>query len=72
MKHDRSQTQRKAHRLLQLVKLFSEVGCNMGDSITGLSGAGGSKLDSLLPHGVQLRVAILQGNHTAEHDVDAC
>ena len=44
----------------------------MCDSLTGLSGAGGPKLDSLLPHGVQLRVAILQGNHAAEHDVNAC
>lgn len=30
------------------------ISSNMGDDITGLSGTGGAKLDSLPPHGVQL------------------
>lgn len=43
----------------------------MGDSITGLCGAAGPKLDSLPPHGVLLRAPLLQGDDSAEHDVHA-
>lgn len=43
----------------------------MGDSLTGLRGAAGPKLDSLPPHGVLLRAALLQGDDPAEHDVHA-
>ncbi len=42
----------------------------MGDSVTGLRSAAGPKLDCLPPHGMPLRVAILQRNDPAEHDVD--
>ena len=46
-----------------------DISSHMGNSVTGLCGAAGPKLNSLPPHGVLLRAALLQGNNPAEHDV---
>ena len=40
----------------------------MSNSLRGHSGAGGSKLDSLSPEGMPLRI-FLQWNNSAEHDM---